>query len=454
VGKRKKKSKEVIRNIPENHTSNKINLLGTLGILFLISVILIAGIKAFNGDFNEVHPYLGNKILEGGFVTQQNPNFPPELDMQVILKTDSLSARNPIRVEAKMFPNENILVYKPDPWPHLPEKQYLMFPSSLQYPVEMNLQGYTKSGFIELSKSENSREYKGTGQIIYETEGEYGFFFTGPKTIKEHQEGDSTSWGISEMQERVIEKSKFPVGSIEKTNSLEMSNYALAGFIIGPLLGLIWKFRKDIIDGVSWLTQFQSPVKNKKKIIIGGSFITAIIVSVILLGYFLVTDESVEIGIIDNTYFNKNLHFEILRPNSDWFFIQEFWHNKERFNISLPNHDVIGGVLIQQTIDEKVSVIVFSGTGDTDLLEFIHNDFSYLDQPGFKDTISATYKTENPKEVEIEGIFHNPFLEIDGIVIKKDNLVYFVYGEIFSENVNQETKEKISNIVDSFRITS
>ena len=48
-------------------------------------------------------------------------------------------------------------------------------------------------------------------------------------------------------------------------------------------------------------------------------------------------------------------YFEITRPNDDWFFIQDFWHNKDRFDFSLPDHQVIGGVIVQSTINEKVS---------------------------------------------------------------------------------------------------
>lgn len=440
-------------NEDNQYTSeSKIKKITWLGIILLITVIGFVAINAFNGHFNPIHPYLGDHIFSGGFVSQQNPDFPSELDMQIILKSTSLSAQNPIEVEAKMFPNENIVLYKPDPWSYLPEKQYLIFPHAIKYPLEKFPVGFTKSAVIELTKSDNTREYYGSGKIMYEKEGKYEFFFVGPKTMEQHMDGNSASFSFSEFNKNNIEDASFDVGGIEQTNALTQTNYVLSGFILG-LIGPIMKFRRDISEGIIWLND-RYRQRNKRKILFGIGFVVAIVTSIVIVVLIIIIPENdYEFEKINsNTYVNTKFNFEIEKPE-DWFFIKKFWINRERFDFSLPNYQVVGGVLVQRSINEKVSVLVFYSRTDNnlDLSDVIAKDLSYqIEKGNAKGKFIYTMVKPN-KEFTIKGDFENNLGGLYGRIIKESNLIYLIYGETFSDSSN-EMKQLIQKIVDDFKI--
>ncbi|MCV0430338.1 hypothetical protein [Nitrosopumilus sp.] len=457
--KQNKKSKK-IKSEPKSE--NKIHLNKSkiekkikIGIIISIILLSIGAVYAYSGGFNTIHPYLGDRVLLGGFAVQQHPDNPPELDMQVVLKTDSLSAQNPIIVEARQFPNENILKYKPDPWNYLPEKQYVIFPYALKFPLEQHPEGFNKPAIIELTKSKTNREYYGTGKIFYERGGNYGFFFTGSDSINAHSDGFTSSFSIEEVNARVKDMTRFDVGTIEETNSLKTYNIALAGFFI-TLAGLGIKYKQKINESVSWFDSELSKNKRlswKKVGVLFGITVTVIIVSILTFNGTIGPEKYVHDGVYGDDYVSLTHQYKITKSGKEWFFIRDFWHNRERFDFSIPNYKVIGGVLIPHSIDEKISVLVFQGDegNSENLSELISRDLQYLSDGGRKGEFTYTWDEKNNK-VTISGGWEEPFIEIKGKIVQKDNLIYFVYGEMFNQNMSAKTKNELNQIVESFHL--
>lgn len=447
----KTESKSEIKTSSEkSKIENKIKI----GIIISVILLGLGAFHAYSGGFNTVHPYLGDRVLHGGFVVQQDPDFLPELDMQVVLKTDSLSAQNSITVEARQFPNENILNYKPDPWEYLPEKQFVFFPYALKFPLEQHPDGFNKPAIIELTKSKNTREYYGTGEIFYERGGNYGFFFTGSESIVAHSDGFTSSFSLDEINERINDNTRFDVGTIEETNSLKTLNIALAGFFI-TLAGLGIKYKQKINESVIWFDKKLSESNKlswKKVGVLFGIGIAIIIILILISNGTIGQEQYDHDGIYGDDYVSITHQYKISKPDKEWFFIRDFWHNRERFDITIPNYKVVGGILIPHSINEKISVLIFEGNSENkeNLTDLLSRDLQYMSEGGRKGEF--IYGGSNKNESTIEGMWKEPYVEIKGRVLQKDNLIYFVYGEIFDPNISSKTKNELFQIVKSFQL--
>lgn len=454
MGKHKSNKKQKKSKTETSSDNSKIEQKIKVGIVVSIILLSLGAIHAFNGGFNTVHPYLGDRIFLGGFVHQQNPDYLPELDMQIILKTNSLSAQNPITVEAREFPNENILTYRPDPWDYLPEKQYVVFPYALKFPLEQYADGFNKPAIIELTKSKDTREYFGTGEIFYERGGNYGFFFTGSKSIEAHSDGFTSSFSLDEIDELIKDETRFDVGTIEETNSLKTLNIVLAGFFV-TLAGLGIKYKQKIHESVIWFDGKISKTNKlswKKVGVMSGIGVIIIIILILMSNGIVGGNQYDHDGVYDNDYVSITHQYKITKPDKGWFFIRDFWHNRDRFDFSLPNYKVIGGVLIPHSINEKITVLVFEGDSENkeDLTELLFRDLRYLSEGGRKGEF--TYGGSDKNESSISGVWEEPYAEIKGRVIQKNNLIYFVYGEIFDQDISSKTKNELFQIVESFQL--
>lgn len=250
----KGKEKELIKRIkkarlldPDSPSTVKTHRIGNI---IVIGLIVAIGFSATFVFFNGVTPTKTITFTPtGGFITQQNPDFPPDIDMKVIFKTTVLSAQNPIEVEAKMIPSEYFYLYDPDPWPYLPSKQYLLFPGALKYPQKTFPEGDFVAGYVELQKSDEPREYHGNGKIIYQTSGDYGFLFVGPKFMDEHATETAVATTLNELKERISEHTLFHVDP-DQSAILNTGKYSVTVGLIGFAIS-IFKYRDKITHMIS-----------------------------------------------------------------------------------------------------------------------------------------------------------------------------------------------------------
>lgn len=229
-----------------------VRLASSVLILSSVIVIGIMAYKAYAGDFNELYSFTP-PAFTGGFISQQNPEYPKDMNMIVFLNTTSLSAQNPITVSAKMYPSVDFSKFNPDPWPHLPEYQYLVFPYALKYPLKASAEGDYYSAIIEMKKSDDPRQYYGTGEIVYQFDNKYGFIFIGPKEMQEHVKSDgAVHFTASELDGRVNDMTRFTVGSTELTTSLKTNNIFLSLTLVLLAVGIV-EVRRNIVAAVSWI---------------------------------------------------------------------------------------------------------------------------------------------------------------------------------------------------------
>lgn len=231
--KRVKKKKLLGTDNTTNDTSSKI---GNTVIIILVVIIFSTAIFVF---INGVIPLKTiTMTTSGGFITKQSPDFPPDIEHIIKFKTTSLSAQNPIEIEAKMIPSNYFLEYDPDPWPYLPQKQYLLFPFALQYPLKQTPDGDYFSAFIELTKIDEPREYSGNGKIIFQTSGDHGFVFVGPIFMEEHATDIGSESTLNELKERINEHSTFQVDP-DQSAVLNGTKYSVVIGLIGLAIGVI-----------------------------------------------------------------------------------------------------------------------------------------------------------------------------------------------------------------------
>lgn len=418
----------------------------TILIISLVVVLVFIAYKTYNGDFNEIKTYNGFS-RSSGFVYQQNPKFKPELDLLVLLKTSSKSAENPITIDAKLFPNQNILSYVPDPWPHYPEKQYLIMPYALEYPLRTFPEGDYAPVVIELTKSDNPRQYSGTGRIIYESASSYGYFLIGPKEIENHTKNFYQRFTLSELESRVDPATIFEIGSVSDTNTLKSTNIAQAGLIVGSIITPTLKFRNKITDVLDWSLQRTNKRKRKNIIVL-----LLLVVSTCSITFFLIQNiEPDNDGIYGNKYVSQSLGLQITRPNTDWFFLNDFGINVDRFQSVLPNYPFVGGLKIQRSINERVVLLVFNEGGkNEDIQTIITRDFQYV--ASHKDTEFIYTLNPDNTEVDFDGGQKNSSFHIKGKAVKYNGKLYLVYGEFNPNFISSETKNLIYSIVDSFKI--
>ena len=221
-------------------TEEKIPIAGNaVFLIILIAIGISIGYVYFYGIIPE-RPIVFS--VTGGFIHQQDPDFPEDIDMIISLKTTLLSAQNSIDVDAKMIPSEAFYLYKPDPWPLLPSKQYLMFPGAINLPMKNFPEGSFAGGIIELEKYDEPREYRGVGKIMYQTGGNYGFLFVGQNFIDEHSFNNHVEISMSDIEPLMNEKTKFEVQP-DQTAVLIGGKYTVISVLVG--LGVaITKYRE------------------------------------------------------------------------------------------------------------------------------------------------------------------------------------------------------------------
>lgn len=218
--------------------------------IVVISIVIIIVIVTCYIYFNGIVPTKTITLTStGGFIVQQNPNFPPDIDMIINFKTSSLSAQNPIDVEAKMIPSEYFDTYKPDPWPYLPSNQFVLFPGAIKYPPKQFSDGSYVQAYINLTKSDNPREYSGIGKILYQTEGDFGYLFVGPKEINEHSVNEGTSFSLNELNDKINKFTIFHVSS-DQTVLHNLGKYSIMGTLIGFAITVV-KYRNKIAYGIN-----------------------------------------------------------------------------------------------------------------------------------------------------------------------------------------------------------
>lgn len=230
----------------ERKTKVKNNHVKSANIVVICLVIAIA-ISVIYVNFYGISPMKTIALTTtGGFLVQQNPNFPPDINMIINFKTTSLSAQNPIEVEAKMIPSEYFNAYHPDPWPYLPNSQLVLFPYAIKYPQKQFSDGSYAQGYVNLTKKDNPREYSGTGKILYQTEGDFGYFFVGPQEMKAHFVNDGAKFTLDEINNKMNKQTLFHVSSdqtVMQTTGKYSTMIGLVGFAIS-----IVKYRNKISD--------------------------------------------------------------------------------------------------------------------------------------------------------------------------------------------------------------
>ncbi len=171
----------------------------------LIVVFIILGLLAFNGNFSKIFEHDNHyskeyvvkyNILvnrEGNtFTMQENQDF-MSLGGDVDLFTSSLSAENPITVKANLALNQgssdaNLKTL----WDDLPLTLDLKFENAFLTSSMSNQNNERLPAIINLTKSNETFSYVGTGNIEYMTEGSYSFGIDSPVVAHPDSSGKIT----------------------------------------------------------------------------------------------------------------------------------------------------------------------------------------------------------------------------------------------------------------------
>jgi len=240
----------------------------TLGLLAIVGFLgfLIIQIILEDADYNKEYEfnvkdisqsYVLTKIItttENGIATVTEEKFDKRMLIDVIFTTTSFSAQNPIKVAVSVgFSDVEKNVWESDAFVDV---NVLAFPGSYVYDEETS-KPTNYEGVIKLNKRTSAQVYSGHGTIMYPFSGDFGYVMLDPNNAKLKnvviENGIVVlSLEASDLEDKVLEKTKFPIESSDGTISLRMNNITQAiSFII--LLFVLIQLRPQIIGGVEWV---------------------------------------------------------------------------------------------------------------------------------------------------------------------------------------------------------
>ena len=421
----------------------------SLGIVILVILIVGLATLSFTGFFNEFN--FTPSIRQSSFLAKIYPDLPPELDILVYMKTTSLSAQNIITVSAKAFPNDNFAKYPNDSWNHIAytEKMYLLFPHSLNYPLHQYSEGDFAAGIIELTKSNNPREYVGNGQIIYQHEGKYGYHLVTQNFFdKRGINVNQVSVLASEIEPLVGNVTEIEISGADVTVSFQTNNLILTLTWLAVAFGIV-QTRAHIISGISWL---HVHAIGKRNLVI---LILVLIVSIILvtLGtlsldeYKVIKTSEYGLKFVDIEY-----DFQISKPNTDWYFVQEPQFLRYKILLPLPDVNLAKGTLIHRYTGESVFVGVLDNAPDfSQLREQILQTMPRLSQE--REVIYTI--DEGTTEFLLNGIYTEDQTIFVQRIIHHNDRVYFIQKTIpFSNDISESVKLEVDSVWNTFDFCS
>lgn len=212
---------------------------------------------AYHGDYNPTYDYTpqgqANTTFVLGFVGYKEQII-IHMDSWVHLHTKSLSALSPISVDAKVYESVTQKI-SPELWKALPDNLFLVFPYALVLPLQQNPYGDYLGEQILFTKNKNStlHEYDANGTMEYQFEGRYGYLIVPESTEKNNLVSSGIDiYNSTEMDRKIPDYEKFPIGSTDRTTSLMTNSITLTLTLM--LIGFgVFELRNAIRDGIIWL---------------------------------------------------------------------------------------------------------------------------------------------------------------------------------------------------------
>lgn len=418
------------------------------GILVVIIIIGFLAYFSFIGQFNEFQ--ITPSTRKAGFVSQLDPSYPEELDVHVFLKTNSLSAQNPIDVEVKVMPSEHFYKYPLNLWDRYTEKFYVLFPDAHKYPLHQYAEGGYEGAIIELNKNENPRTFTGNGKIIFQQGGKYGWTLVSQDFINKHNVAfKSTSVTLNEISPKISNLILFTIGDPNVTTEQKTNNLILTITFLAFGASIV-QSRNHIIEGVSWISEKTV----KKHRFVGG--IILLVIATITIVFFVVQIDNFTVK-EDNQYgfkfVSKTHDFEIARENTNWFFIWDVDERIKELGYQIPFKDTMTNNLLIQKYSGEVVFVGIYHEPDLDIKtesmgSIIANMFDYYEKTTFTYTLE-----EKENEIFISGKHPDSKSNIDVRFIKNKDTLYVIESidSLSSSEISQSESDRIRN---SFQICS
>ena len=208
---------------------------------------------------------------------------------------------------------------------------------------------------------------------------------------------------------------------------------------------------------------------SKKPLKIGGGIGVLIVVAAFVTIYSggidtveIITDSIVNDNTIDCVhgesgivYQNCPLEFEMVKPNRDWKFFENFRVNTPKFDLHFPGESIVDGVLVERSHNEQVLVVVFDDNVELDLNEFVKKELEIASESGLQLEIIYTLPSQRDNDITMEWHFTNPPGITSERIIKHAERVFVVHGVIRNlDETSSKIEQEMKEIVESFKFLS
>ncbi len=179
--------------------------------------------------------------------------FKKSFEMDVKLYSTSLSANNPIHVEAIFnFPD-----LSEEQWKEFDDFHILAFPKAYDNPESKNYDE-ASGGIIKMKKSATMHKYFGNTDLMYPLEGDYGFLLLTPELTNKTSSKPLSNGTIEikiealSLDKHIENVASFHIYDSNPSANLKFTQIAQAFSYIVIAIGIL-QLRKDLINGMIWI---------------------------------------------------------------------------------------------------------------------------------------------------------------------------------------------------------
>lgn len=232
----------------------RLNFTITIVIIGLSITFGILAVVSFLGEFNEPYTFTYPEVSNDRFLitTYQEEEVRISMNTQMNLTTTGLSAQNPIKVDVRTYPSTKYTETIPNQWQTLPTKLRVVLPTATLY---QNDETTINTAEFEMIRNDDLKEYYGSGEIIYASEGEKGIAIFPPSILEGRTAGKNVFYGNDLLDDAIRHHPTFYVSSWEATNSLRTNDIFLGLTFLFVIFSLV-ETRSKIILGFSWLLDY------------------------------------------------------------------------------------------------------------------------------------------------------------------------------------------------------